>query len=131
MKPHHPDRRLRFLAIALFGACSISGCATTAAVPKMQQADSAAIGISLRVRPPIKWPSREPYMVYFVKTDAESNIRQVVLLRSSYATGGRVYFLNLTPGSYAAVVAVYSGSGRPDGRITRPTFRRSSSSRPR
>jgi hypothetical protein len=103
---------LRHLVLALLGGCLIGGCATLP-VPKLQQADSSGIGISLRIRAPIKWFSREPDTVYFVKTDADGGLRQIQLIRSNYAKEGRVYFLNLPPGSYAAVAAVFSQTQGP------------------
>jgi hypothetical protein len=111
---------LRRLGLVLLGGCLIGGCATVP-VPKLQQADSSGIGISLKIRAPIKIFSREPHTVYFVKTDADGGIRQILLLRSNYAKDGRVYFLNLPPGSYAAVAAVFSQTQGPAG-PTQPGF---------
>lgn len=102
------------LALGLFG------CAATLPPPKPWDAESSAIGISVRVRPPIKlFGSNEANVVYFIKLDEEGDVaaqdyfvQSNHLLQSNYADDGQIYLLNAEPGRYA-VVAVFHATDAP------------------
>ena len=107
-------RRSLGLTVVFWLLC-LSGCAPLSVprpVPRLLQPDSSGLAISLKIRAPVALFSRAPDVVFFAKTDGGGGIRQIQLLRSNYAKEGRVYFLNLPPGSYAAVAAFNSVEGR-------------------
>ena len=82
---------------------ALVGCATIPP-PKPQDPQSAAIGISVKLRAPIRIFSNNADMVYFIKIDEEGDLyNQERFIRSNYLKGGQVYFLNVEPGRYAAV----------------------------
>lgn len=88
-------------------AVALSGCVTPLPVPKLDAEKNSGIGISVALRPPIPLFSQEPQIVYFVKLDNESELRQPVVIRSSYSKDGRVYLLNVPSGDYAAIAAFF------------------------
>lgn len=91
---------------ALLATIAIGGCATPP-VPQLDPQKSTGIGINIALRPPIGLYSQVPQAVYFVKLDDELELRQPVVVRSSYSTDGRVYLLNAPAGHYAAVAAFF------------------------
>ncbi len=95
---------------------SLVSCAMQ--VPKMEQSESSAIGISLEIEVPygLGWLTRRTSeVVYFIRVDNNSNILQSTLIRSNYAKDGRVYLLNVLPGEYMAVAYSYDAqTGGPD-----------------
>ena len=82
---------------------ALAGCATIPP-PRPYASDSAAIGISIKLRAPIRMFSSNADMVYFIKIDEEGDLyNQERFIRSNYLKDGQVYFLNVEPGRYAAV----------------------------
>lgn len=94
---------------------SLVGCATLTPmpVPKLEQPESSAVGIAVKTRAPLGWPTKEAQSVIFVKLDGDGGIRQPSIIRSNYAKDGRVYLLNIAPGDYAAIAAFYAQSPIP------------------
>ncbi|MFV1985604.1 MAG: hypothetical protein ACC657_18805 [Thiohalomonadales bacterium] len=87
---------------------SSTGCALQ--VPKIEQPDSSAIGISLEIEAPfgLDWLTRKSAeVVYFIRVDNNQSILQPSIIRSNYAKDGRVYLLNVLPGKYMAVAYFY------------------------
>jgi len=89
--------------LVLFIIVELVGCAAIPP-PKPQEPQSAAIGISVQLRAPIRIFSSNADMVYFIKIDEEGDLyNQERFIRSNYLKDGQVYFLNVEPGRYAAV----------------------------
>jgi hypothetical protein len=89
--------------LVLFIIVELVGCAAIPP-PKPQEPQSAAIGISIKLRAPIRIFSSNADMVYFIKIDEEGDLyNQDRFIRSNYLKDGQVYFLNVEPGRYAAV----------------------------
>lgn len=89
--------------LALFIMVELAGCATIQP-PRPQDPQSAAIGISVKLRAPITIFSSSADMIYFIKIDEEGGLyNQERFIRSNYLKDGQIYFLNVEPGRYAAV----------------------------
>ena len=86
-----------------------AGCVTVP-VPKMEQQEASGIAISVKIKPPIGWPSKDADKVYFAKLDSRGDIQQSEVIPSNYGKDGRIYLLNVTPGDYVAVVAWNKGA---------------------
>lgn len=104
MRQHpHPTLRRSLLALA---AIALVGCETT---PPRQadlaQADGAAVGVQLKgVGPLGAMSTQTPQQAIFVKLEGEQLIGEE-LVRSNFGKDGRLYLLNVRPGSYAVVAA--------------------------
>ncbi len=99
-----------FVAFVIIG---LLGCATVPPPkPPAPQPQRAIIGISTRIRAPVKISSMMAKQVYFIKVDKEEDLyNQQNLIPSNYVEGGQVYLLNAEPGRYAAVVVITTPSG--------------------
>lgn len=84
----------------------ISGCAATPLlIPPPNNAESAGIGISLKIRYG-GFAVQRADAVYFIKECSDSNEKCFEhLISSNYAKDGRIYLLNAEPGSYMVVAA--------------------------
>lgn len=97
-------------AINIFVAFVILGLGGCAALPVQEPPEppapqGAIIGISVKMRAPIKIGSYKADRVYFIKVDKEEDLyNQQNLILSNYFEGSQVYLLNAKPGRYAAVV---------------------------
>lgn len=93
------------VALALL---ALSACAGVPP-PRPLDSQSAAIGISVSLKAPIRLFSRAPDWIYFVKVEREEDLytqgQQYRL--SNYVEGDHVYLLNAPPGRYVAVAASY------------------------
>lgn len=98
----------RSVVLVLFASLALVGCATPMPVPKLEQQESSAVGMAVKTRAPLGWPTEEPQVVFFVKLDGDRGIRQLSIMRSNYAKDGRIYLLNVPPGDYAAVASFYA-----------------------
>lgn len=99
-----PDLKAKTFVLVLT-AFALAGCATIPP-PRPYASDSAAIGISVKLRAPIRIFSSNADMVYFIKIDEEGDLyNQERFIRSNHLKDGQVYFLNLKPGRYAAVAS--------------------------
>ncbi len=87
--------------VSLIG--SLLGCA---AIPSPEDPQSSAIGIRFETRVPIY--GHLPHIVFFVRTENDSDIAQSQVIRSNFARRGRLYLLNAPPGKYAAVASFRS-----------------------
>lgn len=100
------------VASTIFG---LPACATLPPPPDPQNSQSAAIGISLVIRPPLRLfglaDQKTDMTVYFIRLDEEKEppnpFLRTTLHRSNYTHGNQVYLLNATPGRYAAVVVFF------------------------
>jgi hypothetical protein len=94
----------------------LAGCATAPAppevVPEPHQAGEAAIGIDLVLQAPAGGLRVPAEVVYFARMDAAGGTYGAPLLASSYSKDGRVYLLNVPPGTYVAVGAHISRGDR-------------------
>ncbi len=89
--------------LALFIIVELAGCVTIPP-PRPYAPGSAAIGISVKLRAPIRMFSSNADKVYFIKIDEEGDLyNQERFIRSNYLKDGQVYYLNVEPGRYAAV----------------------------
>ena len=99
----------------------LSACATLPPPPGPADSQSAAIGISLVIRPPLRLfglaDQKTDMTVYFIRLDDEKgtpdSFLQTTLYRSNYTHGNQVYLLNATPGRYAAVVVFFEKTPPP------------------
>lgn len=93
----------------------LSACITLPPPPGPEDSQSAALGISLVVRPPLRLfglaDQKTDMTVYFIRLDEEKgapdSFLQNTLYRSNYTHGNQVYLLNAKPGRYAAVVVFF------------------------
>jgi hypothetical protein len=108
----------------------LSACVTLPPPQGPQNSQSAAIGISLVIRPPFRQfgladrirlfglaDQKTDMTVYFIRLDEEkgtpNSFLQTTLYRSNYTYGNQVYLLNATPGRYAAVVVFFERTPPP------------------
>ena len=99
----------------------VSGCASLPPPPGPQDSQSAAIGISVVIRPPLNlfglFAQKTDIVVYFVRLDDEKaepdSLLQTTLYQSNYTHDNQVYLLNASPGRYAAVVALFERTPPP------------------
>ncbi len=95
-----------FAAILLV---ELTGCATTPLPPAVIDSEKLSIiGISLKVRAPIKIFSNKPETVFFARIDEDKELfTKDNFIRSNYAKDGQVYLLNAKPGRYVAIGCFY------------------------
>jgi hypothetical protein len=99
----------------------LSACVTLPPPPGPEDSQSAAIGISLVVRPPVRLfglaDQKTDMTVYFIRVDEEKgapdSFLQNTLYQSNYTHGNQVYLLNAKPGRYAAVVVFFERTPLP------------------
>ena len=90
------------------------GCAVKGPVPPPQAADSAAIGINIKISPPLPLPPfPNPHDVYFIKlapgsSDPTANGK---IVASNFFWNNRAYLLNAEPGEYVAIAISFSMKG--------------------
>lgn len=65
------------------------------------------MGLSVQIRPPLG-AAYSAEKVYFVRTDAQGEPELGTIYASNFRRGERVYLLNMPPGRYAAVAAMFS-----------------------
>lgn len=97
--------RLARLAAALL----LAGCAGMPEAPPRApaSADSAALGVALRLRAPIGGVTYAPDVLFLAPLDGERVVLDRGLVASSAAREDRVYFLEIPPGRYAVVAAMF------------------------
>ena len=113
-------KRVKCIAVAL-ALLTISACVTLPPPPGPKDSQSAAIGISLVMRPPLRLfglaDQKTDMTVYFIRLDDEKeqpdSLLRTTLYRSNYTHGNQVYLLNATPGRYAAVVVFFEKTSQP------------------
>lgn len=106
------------LGLALFG---LSACAGVPP-PAPLDSQSAALGISVKLKAPIELFSRHPDRVYFVRVDKDDDIYTASqIIPSNYVKGDYVYLLNAAPGRYVAVASFLEQRSQM-GRTTYTTF---------
>jgi hypothetical protein len=113
-------KRVKCIAVTL-ALLAVSACATLPPPPWPADSQSAAIGISLVIRPPLRLfglaDQKTDMTVYFIRLDDENgtpdSFLQTTLYRSNYTHGNQVYLLNATPGRYAAVVVFFERTPQP------------------
>ncbi len=113
--------RARSMILATVFLLVLSACATLPPPPGPEDSQSAAIGISLVLRPPLRLfglaDQKTDMTVYFIKLDDENgtpdSFLRTTLYRSNYSHGNQVYLLNATPGRYAAVVVFFEKTPPP------------------
>jgi hypothetical protein len=95
---------------AVLVAISLAGCAATPPElkPEPYEAQKAAIGIEVSLQAPAGSLRNAAEVVYFTTLDAGSGAPGTRLITSSYSKDGRVYLLNVPPGTYVAVAARFS-----------------------
>lgn len=99
----------------------LSACVTLPPPPGPEDSQSAAIGISLVIRPPLRLfglaDQKTDMTVYFIRLDQEKaapdSLLRTTLYRSNYTHGNQVYLLNATPGKYAAVAVFFEKASQP------------------
>lgn len=96
----------------LFVACAASVMAGAASA--VDDANGAVVGISVRVRGPMSFPTYDADTVYFVKRCEPGETCDERLHASSHATHGRAYWVDAEPGAYVAVAASFQVLGAPD-----------------
>ena len=107
------------LGLAIFG---LSACAGVPP-PGPLDSQSAALGISVKLKAPIELFSRHPDRVYFVKVDKDDDIYTASqIIPSNYVKGDYVYLLNATPGRYAVVASFLEQRGQMGRSTTYTTF---------
>ena len=88
--------------------CLFCSCAATLPPEKPMSPEKSAIGLSLKVRAPVKVFTNKADAVYFVKLDEEKSIdAQNKIFHSNYVKGDQIYLLNAEPGKYVAVASYY------------------------
>jgi hypothetical protein len=109
---------------------TLSACTTLPPPPGPEDSQSAAIGISLVIRPPFRQfgladrirlfdlaDQKTDMTVYFIRLDEEKEppnpFLRTTLYRSNYTHGNQIYLLNATPGRYAAVVVFFERTPPP------------------
>ncbi len=122
-------KRGKCIGVAL-ALLAVSACATLPPPPGPQDSLSAAIGISLVIRPPFRQfgladrirlfdlaDQKTDMTVYFIRLDDEKgtpdSFLRTTLYRSNYTHGNQVYLLNAAPGRYAAVVVFFEKTPQP------------------
>jgi hypothetical protein len=101
-------------ACAVVASCVAGGCASTPppAVPEPAYEPAAAVGLSLKIRMPVKVTSRTPDVVFFAQiedgTMIDSLSATTPIHASTYCDGEHVYLLNVEPGRWVAVAAMYA-----------------------
>jgi hypothetical protein len=113
-------KRVKCIAVAL-ALLTVSACVTLPPPPGPQDSQSAAIGISLVVRPPLRLfglaDQKTDMTVYFIRLDDKDenpgSFLQTTVYRSNYTHGNQVYLLNATPGRYAAVIVFFERTPPP------------------
>lgn len=99
----------------------LSACVTLPPPPGPEDPQSAAVGISLVMRPPLRLfglaDQKTDMTVYFIRLDDEKeqpdSLLRTTLYRSNYTHGNQVYLLNAKPGRYAAVVVFFERTPLP------------------
>ena len=107
--------RTRKMILATVFLLVLSACVTLPPPPGPEDSQSAAIGISLVIRPHLRLfglaDQKTDMTVYFIRLNEEKgapdSFLQTTLYRSNYTHGNQVYLLNATPGRYAAVVVFF------------------------
>jgi hypothetical protein len=90
------------LGLTMFG---LSACAGVPP-PAPLDSQSAALGISVKLKAPIELFSRYPDRVYFVRVDKDDDVYTASqIIPSNYVKGDYVYLLNAAPGRYVAVAS--------------------------
>jgi hypothetical protein len=113
-------KRVKCIAVTL-ALLAVSACATLPPPPGPADSQSAAIGLSLVIRPPLRLfglaDQKTDMTVYFIQLDNEKGqpnpFLRTTLYRSNYSHGNQVYLLNATPGRYAAVVVFFEKTPPP------------------
>ena len=101
-------------SVLILATIFLGGCATVP-VPQLARPESSGLGIVLKLRTPIGIFSATPNVIYFVKIDNEDGLLQQAIILSNYAKDDRFYFLNIRPGTYAAVAAFFARAAVPAG----------------
>ena len=116
-------KRMRLRTAGLFlcvvAAYLFSGCAATIPPPDPSGPESAALGIALKMRGPVKIISKKPDLVFFARVEEGEEIKDLLkkwdLIPSTMTDGEAVYALNIAPGTYVAVAATYGADLPPRG----------------
>jgi hypothetical protein len=107
------------LGLAMFG---LSACAGVPP-PGPLDSQSAALGISVKLKAPIALFSSHPDRVYFVRVDKDDDIYTASqIIPSNYVKGDYVYLLNAAPGRYAVVASFLEQRGQMGRSTTYTTF---------
>lgn len=94
------------MSIFLFGCESIPNTPESTANP-----GQGAIGIEIRIRPPLPLDTYAVQQVYFASVGENGEPEFDVLYTSSYFKEGRAYALNVPPGRYTAVAGAFKVMG--------------------
>ena len=110
--------RTRKMILATVFLLVLSSCVSLPPPPEPEDSQSAAIGISLMIRAPIKlFFKKTDIVVYFIRLDEEKgkpdSFLQTTLYQSNYTHDNQIYLLNTKPGRYAAVVAFFERTPQP------------------
>lgn len=99
----------------LIGALAVlGGCAGSAPPPDPVGPESAALGVKMKMKTPVAIVSHEPEAVLFARLDEGQDLLDVkTLFISNLAANGQAYLLNVEPGTYVVVAAVYGMEGTP------------------
>jgi hypothetical protein len=84
--------------------------------PKSNPIDetSSALGVQLKMRAPARFVSNEPDYVIFARLEEGVPLTETYdLYSSTFAHDGHVYLMNVEPGTYVAVAAVYEYTKTP------------------
>lgn len=104
-------RAIKFSILTLLLSVFTAGCVTTPTVPNMKAQDGSGLGIAIKLRGPLGFPTYDAQIVYFVRLDAGRDLHPETVYVSNFAKDGRVYLLNAAPGEYAAIAASFTALG--------------------
>jgi len=109
---------VRIHALGLFSITALWSCSTAATrqrLPEPVDAGSSALAVSVFIQPrtgPFLGTGKAPDIVLFARLEEGEDLDDLktkdVLIPSTFVSGRDAYVLNVDPGSYVAVAAVYS-----------------------
>lgn len=107
--------RSRSIAMWMILVSLAMAACTTPPKPKSNpaNAESAALGIHVKIRAPIRILSEEPDVVVFARVEDGIDLTETYeVYGSTFARDGRAYLMNVEPGTYVAVAAFYEKISR-------------------
>jgi hypothetical protein len=96
------------VSIIVLAIVWIAACASPKPKSNPMHDQSAALGVHLKMRAPVRFISHEPDIVVFARVEEGVELTDSYeIYGSTYAHDGRAYLMNVEPGAYVAVAAIY------------------------
>jgi hypothetical protein len=108
----HVLRAVTSLLLVAFVMPAVAWVAGCSSPPKPKSnpmyPDSAALGVKLKMRKPVRFLSAKPAIVIFARVEEGVELTDSYeIYGSTYAHDGRAYLMNVEPGTYVMVAAIY------------------------